>query len=172
MLELLLFHHGELAKHELRVEISFKFELWKLVSNRLGSCTFASPLASLGHKDKLRAADLLTAFNHIDRCSHFHPPNVRASRHRKTLSEEIETLKREYVQHLQEQGVPPAVIRIFALQRLLVDWFSTGGDEDSQTSFLFAGDEGDDPLSSDAASQLMYEAWLAQRKITWKAIVG
>ena len=48
-----LYHHGDLSAHDLRAESDFKFVLWRLTSTALASCTFESPLASLGHKTKL-----------------------------------------------------------------------------------------------------------------------
>ena len=53
VLEFLLNHHGDLSAHDLRAESDFKFVLWRLTSTALASCTFESPLASLGHKTKL-----------------------------------------------------------------------------------------------------------------------
>ena len=149
LLEILLLNHGELAKHEQRTEDTFKFILWKLASEKVGHCTFESPLASLGHKNKLRASDLVDAFNHLDRCSHLQPPNVRASRHRETLLVELTSLKTSFVTDMEGLRVPAAVLRMFDLKQPIAAWFPNG-DKQETLSYLNAGLAEDDPKDGQA----------------------
>ena len=145
----MLARHGDLAAHPLRHKPNFMFTLWKDAQEALALGIFPSPLASFDNRSGLRASDLLDAFNHIDRCTHFDAPNTNASKNRADIDGDLLALKVDNQAKLSKQGMPQTILDLFDPERTIIQMFSRAEDVSRSAAptpcYCSAGDEDDDP---------------------------